>query len=121
LSQPPPPTPEEAAAAKMRAMQQIGGLRITEGAVDAQTDFTLTENSTYIGKTDRVTIKVKGGMFAPDVAAMVSRRPNGYVLVAIKDGYPKVNGMAVSGERLLTEGDIIDVGGTILQFYLKNS
>lgn len=116
-----PQSPEEAALAKMRAMQQLGGLRVTEGGVDAQTDFALTENSTYLGKADRATIKVKGGMLAPDLAAMVSRRPTGYVLVAIKDGYPKVNGMAVQGERPLNEGDVIEVGGTILQFYLKNS
>ena len=68
----------------------------------------------------RVTIKIKG-MFAPEVAAMVNRKPSGYVLVAIKDGYPKVNGMPVQGERALNEGDTIEVGGTTLQFYLKAS
>ena len=60
-------------------------------------------------------------MMAPEVAAMVSRKADGYVLVAIKEGYPKVNGMPVEKDRHLTEGDVIEVGGTILQFYLKSA
>jgi len=60
-------------------------------------------------------------MFAPEVAAMINRKPNGYFLVAIKDDYPKINGMPVQGERQLNEGDVIEVGGTKLQFALKSA
>ncbi len=102
-----------------RVFEKIGGLRIIDGVVD-QVDFQLTENSTYIGKSDRVTIKIKG-LLAPEVAAMVSRKSDGYVLVAIKEGYPKVNGMPVDKERRLNEGDIIEAGGTKMQFYLKSA
>ncbi len=102
-----------------RVFEKIGGLRIIDGVVD-QVDFQLTENSTYIGKSDRVTIKIKG-LLAPEVAAMVSRKSDGYVLVAIKEGYPKVNGMPVDKERHLNEGDIIEAGGTKMQFYLKSA
>lgn len=98
---------------------KTAGLRITDGIVD-QVEYTLTETSTYIGKSDRVAIKIKG-FTAPEVAAMVAKKTNGYFLVAIKDGYPKVNGLSVQGERLLREGDMIEVGGTKMQFFLKSS
>lgn len=100
-------------------MGKIAGLRVTEGVVD-QLEYTLTESSTYIGKSERVTIKIKG-LMAPEVAAMVARKSNGYFLVAIKDKYPRVNGIPLEGERLLHEGDIIEVGGTKMQFFLKSS
>ena len=100
---------------------RIGGLIITEGAVDAQTDFVLKDTSTYLGKSDRANIKVKAGMMAPDLGAMVNRKSDGYVLVAIKEGYPKVNGIDVEKERRLNEGDVIEVGDTKLQFYLKSA
>ena len=107
---PPPPS--------RRSLDKIGGLRVLDGAVD-QVDFELSENSTYIGKSDRVAIKIKG-MFAPEVAAMISNRSNGYFLVSIKDGSTKVNGISLQGERLLNEGDSIEVGSTKMQFYLKS-
>lgn len=116
-----PNPPESAAPPPIAAVElgKLGGLRVTEGAVD-QVEYTLTESSTYIGKSDRVAIKIKGIM-APEVAAMVARKSNGYFLVAIKNGYPKVNGMPVEGERLLNAGDIIEVGGTKMQFFLKSA
>ena len=98
---------------------KIGWLRIIDGALDSQIDFPLKETSTYIGKSDRANIKIKGGLMAPDLGALVSRKLDGFVLVAIKEGYPKVNGMSVEKELRLNEGDVIEVGGTKLQFYLK--
>lgn len=98
---------------------RIGGLTIVEGSVDAQTDFILKDTSTYLGKSDRANIKIKAGMMAPDLGAMVNRKSDGYVIVAIKEGYPKVNGIDVEKERRLNEGDVIEVGDTKLQFYLK--
>lgn len=114
----PAPAPAAQAAAAVK-FDKKGGLRVTDGIVD-KVEYELTENSTYIGKSERVAIKIKG-MLAPEVAAMVSRKPEGFFLVAIKDDYPKVNGMPVKGQRLLNEGDVIEVGGTTLQFYLKSS
>ena len=113
-AQPPSPPPPS------RSFEKIGALRITEGIVD-EADFELKENSTYIGKSERVAIKIKGGLMAPEVAAMVSRKTDGYMLVAIKEGYPKVNGMPVEKERRLNEGDMIEVGGTKMQFYMKSA
>ena len=68
-------------------------------------------------------IQIKGsGLFgsAPEVAASVHRKPDGYVLVAVTEGYPVVNGEKVSGSSFLKEGDIIECGSTTMQFELRD-
>ena len=110
-----------AAASGEQKKELLGGLRILKGVVD-QVEYELKGMSTYIGKSDRVQIPIKGtGLFgsAPEVAASVHRKPEGYFLVAVKDGYPVVNGSSVSGQILLKDGDIIECGNTTMQFYLK--
>ncbi|MDX6770083.1 MAG: FHA domain-containing protein [Elusimicrobiota bacterium] len=110
------------AASKPEGPQKAGWLRILKGAVDATVEVELKGMSTYIGKSDRVQIQIKGsGLFgsAPEVAASIHRKPEGFVLVAVADGYPVVNGNKVSGSTLLKEGDIIDCGATTMQFELR--
>jgi hypothetical protein len=55
------------------------------------------------------------------VAASIHRKAEGYVLVAVTDGYPKVNGSPVSGSVALNEGDLIECGATTMQFGLKEA
>ncbi|MFC1679163.1 FHA domain-containing protein [Elusimicrobiota bacterium] len=98
-----------------------GHLKVLKGGV-TDPEFELKGLSTYIGKSDRAQIQIKGsGLFgsAPDIAASIHRKPEGFVLMAIKDGYPVVNGKNVSGQVALNDGDIIECGGTTLQFSLK--
>ncbi|MEK6543143.1 MAG: FHA domain-containing protein [Elusimicrobiota bacterium] len=92
-------------------------LQVVEGLVD-KPEYDLTAQSTYIGKSPQMQILIKG-MFAPDVAAIVARRADGYYLAAVKAGYPKVNGAAVQEKQQLTEGDIIEVGSTKFRFLYK--
>ena len=109
-------------AAKRGFAQKEGWLRIIKGAV-GETAYALKGLSTYIGKSDRVQIQIKGsGLFgsAPEVAASVHRKPDGYVLVAVTEGYPVVNGEKVSGSSFLKEGDIIECGSTTMQFELRD-
>ena len=111
-----------AAAAKPEGPQKTGWLRILKGAADAVTEVELKGMSTYIGKSDRVQIQIKGsGLFgsAPEVAASIHRKPEGFMLVAVADGYPVVNGNKVTGSVLLVEGDLIDCGSTTMQFELR--
>ncbi|MDD5656170.1 MAG: FHA domain-containing protein [Elusimicrobia bacterium] len=110
---------EPAAAAKPGG--RVGWLRVLKGAAGSA-EYELAELSTYIGKSDRVQIPIKGsGLFgsAPEVVASVHRRAEGYVLVAVVDGYPAVNGKPVSGSVVLAEGDLIECGGTTMQFGFK--
>jgi predicted component of type VI protein secretion system len=95
-----------------------GFLRVIEGK-SAQNEYPLSGLLTYIGKSESAAIRIKG-LFAPDIAALVSKRPAGYLLTAVKDGYPKLNGKTVSGQLELKDGDLIEVGGLKLLFQLKD-
>ncbi|MBI4425140.1 MAG: FHA domain-containing protein [Elusimicrobia bacterium] len=109
------------AAVNNQPKERIGGLRVLKGVV-GQVEYELKGLSTYIGKSDRVQIPIKGtGLFgsAPEVAASIHRKPEGYVLVAVKDGYPVVNGSSVTGQVTLNDGDLIDCGATTMQFFLR--
>ena len=109
---------EMAAATTTAAQKRPAVLRVVKGMVD-QPEYELKAPSTYIGKSDRVQIKIKGtGLFgsAPENAAMIANRAEGYFLVPIEEGYAKLNGKAVSQKELLKDGDVIDVGGTSLKF-----
>ena len=122
----PDPAPAAAAAPPPPAapmQDKLGGVRVLKGVV-TEPEFELKGLSTYIGKSDRVQIQIKGsGLFggAPEVAASIHRKPEGYVLLAVADGYPSVNGNSVSGQIELKDGDIIECGATTLQFYLKDN
>ena len=112
------------AAAKEGAGAKIGCLKILQGAAGPTTEFELKGMSTYIGKSDRVQVPIKGtGFFgsAPEVAASIHRKPEGYVLVAVEQGYPLVNGAKVAANVTLKDGDLIVCGGTTLQFSLKEA
>ncbi len=103
--------------------EKVGYLRMLKGAV-AEAEYMLKGLSTYIGKSDRVQVPIKGsGIFgsAPEVAASVHRKPDGFTLMAVKDGYPIVNGKNVNGQVALNDGDIIECGGTTMQFFIKDS
>ncbi len=111
-----------AAQAKPESGEPSGWLRVLKGVVGAA-EYELKGMSTYIGKSDRVQVPIKGsGLFgsAPEVAASVHRKPEGYVLVAVTDGYPVVNGAKVAGSVLLRDGDLIDCGATTMIFELRN-
>ena len=110
-------------AAAKPAGASVGVLKILKGVVD-KVEYELKGMSTYIGKSDRVQIPIKGtGLFgsAPEVAASVHRKPEGYVLVAVQEGYPLVNGSKVASSVVLKEGDLIDCGSTTMQFTMKDA
>lgn len=110
------------AASKPAGAERSAWLRVIKGAVDTG-EYELKGMSTYIGKSDRVQVQIKGsGLFgsAPEVAASVHRKPEGYMLVAVTEGYPVVNGAKVAGSVVLKEGDMIDCGSTTMVFELRD-
>jgi pSer/pThr/pTyr-binding forkhead associated (FHA) protein len=110
------------AAAKPAGAEKSGWLKVLKGVVDSA-EHELKGMSTYIGKSDRVQIQIKGsGLFgsAPEVAASVHRKAEGYVLVAVTEGYPLVNNAKVTGSVLLKDGDMIDCGSTTMKFELRD-
>jgi pSer/pThr/pTyr-binding forkhead associated (FHA) protein len=109
---------EMASAGSAAAQRKPAMLRVIKGVVD-KPEYELKDPSTYIGKSDRVLVKIKGtGLFgkAPENAAMIAARADGYYLVPIEEGYAKLNGNTVTQKELLKEGDLIELGGTTLQF-----
>ncbi|MBN1824078.1 MAG: FHA domain-containing protein [Endomicrobiales bacterium] len=97
--------------------EMIGNLKVIEGKLD-QNEYVLSGLLTYIGKGESAAIKIKG-MFAPDIAALISRRPTSYLITAVKEGYPKLNNNTVSGQIELKDGDVIEVGGIKFLFQMK--
>jgi pSer/pThr/pTyr-binding forkhead associated (FHA) protein len=114
-------TPQKAAEnAKFPDKKEVTGtLRVIEGKSD-QPEYQLTGLLTYIGKAETAAIKIKG-LFAPDIAALISRRPAGYLITAVKDRYPKLNNMPLTGQVELRDSDLIEVGGIKFLFQLKES
>jgi pSer/pThr/pTyr-binding forkhead associated (FHA) protein len=109
---------EIAAAAVTAARKKPALIHVVKGIVD-RPEYELTGASTYIGKSDRVQIKIKGAGFfgsAPENAAMIANRQDGYFLVPIETGYTKLNGRVLRQKQLLKDGDTIVVGGTTLRF-----
>jgi len=102
-------------------VEQAGWLRVLKGVV-ALPEYELKGTSTYIGKSDRVQIPIADGGFfnrSPEVAASIHRKAEGFVMMAVKEGFPVVNGKSLSGSTVLKDGDIIECGGTSFQFFLK--
>lgn len=98
-----------AAAAPPRV--RIPTLQVLSGATD-QKEYLLSGKLTVIGKSDMATIKIRGffaRLFAPDVAAQINKRDDGYYLGSAGQ-VPKVNGQPISGPTKLNEGDVIEVG-----------
>ena len=56
------------------------------------------------------------GWFAPQLAAQVNKRPDGYYLTATTKRLPKVNGEPIQRRTLLKDGDKIELRGLVLEF-----
>jgi len=114
----PPRRQEKLATAAANAAKRRSIIRVMKGFVD-QLEYELKNNSTYIGKSDRVEIKIKGtGIFgsAPENAAMIAHHHDGFFLLPVKQGYVKLNGEPLKQKEQLQDGDIIEAGGTTLKF-----
>ncbi len=99
-----------------------GALEVLEGGADSKTQHDLTNLSTYVGKTPQANVQYKGaGIFnsGPDIAAVITLRPEGYYLIPIKEGFATHNGNSLTEKTPLKDDDIIGVGGTKFRFFIK--
>jgi predicted component of type VI protein secretion system len=101
------------------AKERTGMLTVIEGKTD-EPSYLLSSKMSVIGKSAMASIKLKGSFFKspPEVAAMVSKRENKYYITQQdKHANVKVNGEdAANGQRLLDDGDIIEVAGVKMAF-----
>ncbi len=97
----------------------MGGLTVIEGSAD-KTEYELTARLSTIGKAETSTVKIKG-LLAPKTAALINRGNNGYVIAPPGSGAKvSVNGMPLAGRRPLKDGDVIELYGIKLQFFLHS-
>lgn len=113
----PPPVPAPVAPAAAR----VGCLKILMGGDPGEKPVTLTAFITYIGKSAQAQIKLKG-LFQPDLAACISKKPDGFYLTALKDKMVKLNGNSLMDQAQvpLQEGDLIDVGPLKMAYILMD-
>ncbi len=97
----------------------LGGVQILAGAMTGRS-FDLSASLTSIGKGDACKIKVKG-LTVGKQAAVITRRPTGYHIAHLEGmSKPRVNGQTVSDQpKTLNDGDIIEVGDTKMEFFIK--
>lgn len=103
----PPPGPSSAATARSAAAERQAALFVLNG-VNSGKRIELTKTVTNLGKTGRH-------------AGTITQTEGGYKLAGAGDAEkPKLNGRTIgdTGAKL-RNGDIIEVAGTRLQFYLK--
>jgi len=90
--------------------EKIGTLTILSGKTD-DTQYVLTSKMSVIGKSEMASIKLKG-WFAPKMAALISKRENGYFIAASEKKIKvKINEEEIAGQRALADGDVIEVAG----------
>jgi pSer/pThr/pTyr-binding forkhead associated (FHA) protein len=98
--------------------ERLGVLQVLGGGADKK-EYPLTGRLAIIGSQDGATVKLTG-WFAPKVAAMISRRPDGYNL-SLSEESKKVliNGTPVQGRADLKDGDLLEIAGVKMSFLLK--
>jgi len=98
---------------------KIGAVHVVGGKTN-RTGYELTRRLTIIGSGEEATIRLTG-WFAPKLAAVISRRPDGYSISQSDAGMAVlVNGDPIEGRSELHDGDLLEVAGVKLQFSLKD-
>lgn len=100
-----------------QAPEKVGVLQVVAGKTDRK-DYQLVGRLAIIGSQDAATVRLTR-WFAPKVAALISRRPEGYVIGMSEARIPiRVNGTEIQDRGLLKNGDLIEVAGVTMQFSL---
>lgn len=93
-------------------------LLVVEGRTD-RTQYELAGPSVIVGSAAHATVRLRS-WFAPRVAAQLNRHPSGY---AIHPGPEqkelRVNGHPIDTSAVLKDGDVIEVAGVKLSFYMQ--
>lgn len=90
---------------------------ITSGKTD-RTEYHLTKTSSLIGSQEGAAIHLTG-WFAPKAAALITSRGSSFTITA-SEGNKRllVNGTAVGAPQPLKNGDVIEVAGVSMTFYV---
>ena len=103
----------------VKKAEKIGGFTIVSGSTD-KPEYIINEKLATIGKTDNAIIKLKG-FFAPQVAALINRVKDDYFISPPGSGKkPHVNGQEIEARHQLQDGDVVDVAGISMQFFIRD-
>ncbi len=97
-------------------------LEIIENPVDSNIEYEIKAVSTYIGKLGKANIPAKSSSIfssIPELAAVITFRPDGYYLTPLKEGIVKHNGDDIKDKVILKNDDVLIVGATRFKFTLK--
>jgi predicted component of type VI protein secretion system len=114
--------PADAPLPSQRPKTPQGALEVLENPADGRKEFELTALSTYIGKTAQAAVPYKSaGLFGggPELAVVITMRPEGYYLNPIKENFAKYNGNPLVEKVQLKDDDTIEVGSTRFRFFIK--
>jgi len=120
---PPPPgerTPKPADESKDALPGgKVGVLLVVAGQTD-KNEYKLPGRVSVIGSQEAAVVKLTG-WFAPKVAALISRTETAYV-ISLSEESKKilVNGAPIQGRSDLKDGDLIEVTGVKMYFYLRH-
>jgi pSer/pThr/pTyr-binding forkhead associated (FHA) protein len=112
---------EQTMAISSRSLQAVAPvtatLLVTAGKTD-RVEYHLTNPTNLVGSQDGAAIRLTG-WFAPKAAALISIRAGAFT-VSPSQGTKKllVNGKGVSAQQQLKNGDIIEVAGVTMTFYV---
>src|SRR5229473_2969297 len=110
-----PGIPAASSAPAVSAKERIGMLSVLDGRTD-QPQYVLAGKMTMIGKSPMASIRLKG-LFAPNTAALISRRDNKYFIAASEAKIKiRINGDNITGQQELKDGDIVEVGNIKVAF-----
>lgn len=95
---------------------RVGVLRVISGRAD-QEEYSLTGQTSIIGKADTALVRLKG-WFKPKVALAIARKGEGYTATPL-GGKTLLNGQRMRERDDLRNGDVLVVSGLTLEFRLK--
>jgi len=98
---------------------KIGVLLVVAGQTD-KNEYKLPGRVSVIGSQEAAVVKLTG-WFAPKVAALISRTETAYA-VSLSEESKKilVNGVLIQNRIDLKDGDLIEVAGVKMYFYLRH-
>jgi len=97
------------------AAQKTGVLSVIKGDA-AESQHILSRRMSVIGASETATVKLKGWL-APEFAAVIDKRGDKYFISpSRKTVIVKVNGVEISPQRELRDGDQIEVAGVKMAF-----
>lgn len=119
---PPPPNKDKSklsAADDVLPGGKIGVLLVVAGQTD-KNEYKLPARVSVIGSQNAAVVKLTG-WFAPKVAALISRNETTYV-ISLSEGSKtiRVNGVPIQGRSDLKDGDLIEIAGAKMYFYLRH-